>query len=233
MNTFIIEDAIDQLKIIDLKHDKSNYINQYGGLVPRVTDILSKTINEPGLIQWANSLGFKHKSYTKELQAAADIGTAAHNSIELFLKSGEETDIVPFKAFKYWWDDIHKNNTIEILGLEEHLVCDYFGGTYDGLFKINDKVVLVDYKTSNHITYRYTLQLAAYRYMLYYTKNISLDGMIILQLGKSEPTYNELYVDLTNQEQYLYIEDCTRAFLSLVYSYYNVEMIKKKYSKLY
>ena len=53
-----------------------------GKNVPRVTEIISKMIHEDAITQWANSLGFKHKSYTKTLNEAAVYGTHAHYGIE-------------------------------------------------------------------------------------------------------------------------------------------------------
>ena len=36
----------------------------------------------------------------------------------------------------------------------------------DGCYEINGRKYIVDYKTSNHVTFRYFLQIAAYRYIL-------------------------------------------------------------------
>ena len=117
--------------------------------------------------------------------------------------------------------------------VEESLMCEYFGGTLDTVLLINEKKILVDYKTSNHITYKYLMQTAAYRYMLYVSKGIVIDGIIILQLGKESPIYSETYVDLTVDEQYNFMENCTRAFLSLVYAYYNTSYVKEESTKLF
>ena len=39
--------------------------------VPRVTEILSKTIHEDYIVKWANYLGFKHLNYQDELDKYA------------------------------------------------------------------------------------------------------------------------------------------------------------------
>ena len=62
----------------------SNYTYN-GVIVPRVTKILSTCIHSDSLMYWANSLGFKHKSYKKTLEEAANIGTHTHDNIDHFL----------------------------------------------------------------------------------------------------------------------------------------------------
>ena len=57
-----------------------------GTNVPRATEIISKMIHEDSIVQWANSLGFKHKGYKRILNESAVYGTKAHSTIEKFLK---------------------------------------------------------------------------------------------------------------------------------------------------
>ena len=61
------------------------YKNSNGNFVPRVTEILSTMIHSDALMYWANSLGFKGIGYRATLNAAAKVGTVAHEAIELFL----------------------------------------------------------------------------------------------------------------------------------------------------
>lgn len=208
----------------------------YNGIpVPRVTEIIHKMISEESIIQWANSLGFRRKSYTKTLNEAADYGTAAHSAIECILK-GElippSSPTVIIDSFNLWWNTITSNNQVEILGQEQQLVCKYFGGTYDLLLKINGKVYLVDFKTSNYVTYKYYLQLAAYRSMLR-LQDINIDGMIILQLSKAAPGYNEYVLDLSNKEHLCFIDACENCFMSLVYGYYHIDYLGRKFNEFY
>ena len=53
--------------------------------VPRVTEILSKTIHEDYIVKWANYLGFKHLNYQDELDKYANIGTITHERISQIL----------------------------------------------------------------------------------------------------------------------------------------------------
>lgn len=156
--------------ILDL-HVEMNSSDRYtynGKNVPRVTEVLSKMISEEKLMSWANSLGFKHQRYRDVLNKAATFGTKIHHGIECFLKGQEvpeDTPSICFKAFQEWWKVI-KETEYEILGQEQKLVCEWYGGTYDCLMRINGKIYLIDFKTSNHVTYKYYLQLAAYSKVL-------------------------------------------------------------------
>ena len=69
--------------------------------------------------------------------------------------------------------------------------------------------------------------------MLYVNKGISINGCLVLQLSKVKPEYNEYLLDFENQEEYQFIEACTRAFFSLVYLYYNIYTVKRGFNKLF
>lgn len=211
-----------------------------GKKVPRVTKILSRCIHSDGLMYWANSLGFKHQSYRKTVDAAANIGTQCHNGIDSFLedntfKFGAENVVeaqMAYNSFLKWFNDITSNAQVEVILHEHTLICKYFGGTLDGLYRVNGKIYLVDYKTSNHITFNYCLQVAAYRYMLRNVMGIEIDGCIILQLSKTDISYNECVLNFSNPYDLQYINDCEIAFLSLVFSYYNLSKVEEGFKKL-
>jgi len=205
-----------------------------GKSVPRVTEIISKMIHEDAITQWANSLGFKHKSYTRTLNEAATYGTHAHHGIECYLKSLPIPDETPgsiIGGFCKWWDIVTKYNTVKVLGQEKKMACEWFGGTYDALLEIKGEPYLIDFKTSNHVTYKYYLQLAAYRYML--MKNgINPVGLIILQLSKKMPAYNEYVLNLKDPVQLNYINICERTFFALVYGYYHIHWLEEHFNEV-
>jgi len=58
---------LEDLEKISLGLCEGAYVYN-GKHVPRVTNILGKTIHEDYLMQWSNSLGFKRKSYSKTLK---------------------------------------------------------------------------------------------------------------------------------------------------------------------
>lgn len=212
--------------------DQSIYTYK-GVKVPRVTVILSKMIHEDFLMYWSNNLGLKHKHYKSVLDEAARLGSKAHKGFEMFIKEGEVREDAPFfpmKAFLSWWNTIRENNKVEVLGQEHPLVCPYYGGTYDLLLSINGKKWLVDFKTSNKVTYKYFLQLAAYNMILRDYESTNLSGVMILQVEKNRPIYHEYFLDFDNPNQKAYFDVCERTFLSLLYGYYHITYLEKGFS---
>ena len=222
--------------ILDL-HVEMNSSDRYmynGKNVPRVTEVLSKMISEEKLMSWANSLGFKHQRYKDVLSKAAVFGTKIHHGIECFLKGEkipEDTPSICFKAFQEWWKIIETTD-YEIVGQEQKLVCEWYGGTYDCLMKINGKLYLIDFKTSNHVTYKYYLQLAAYSKVLREKENINIDGVLILQLNKYQPKYKEYILDLSIPEHKEYFNLCEITFESILYSYYHIHYLEENFNDL-
>lgn len=154
------------------KGKKARYhINGRG--IPSVTELLS-FIDSEGLIGWANRIGRQGLDNREVANKAAEFGTMVHESIEKYLKGKETTNNVCLDAFKEWWTGINSCHRIRILGQEKSLICEYFAGTYDLLITIDDKPYLIDFKTSNHVGYKYFMQLAAYRYLLYTQKILIL-----------------------------------------------------------
>lgn len=232
MNDNYILDFED-LKQFEYKAKQDSY--DFNGVkVPRVTKIIDTCIHEEYLVKWANSLGFKHQSYQKVLQEAANYGSKVHNAIEHHLKDDVQPIDVPnnpFEAFKSWWKILNDNNKVVVLGQEFKLSCPWFGGTYDMLISINDRPWLVDFKTSNHLSYRYCLQLSAYRYMLRYNNIVIPDiaGIIVLRLDKESPSFEEYVLDLSIPEHLNYLNICEHTFFSMAYTYWNLQYIKANF----
>lgn len=210
---------------IEAKSDRYSY---NGVFVPRVNDILSSMLSEDYLMRWANSLGFKRLSYKKTLEDYANIGTQVHEIIEAYIRdrSVNITDSTPatvvnaFTSFMDWYANVARNVDIfETISIEERLTCQWFGGTLDWLVNIGGKIYLVDFKSSNHIGYRYFLQMAAYRYMLKLL-NRDIDGMIILQLSKNHVGFNEYIIRKDLPDHLEFMNHCEETFLSLTHSYY-------------
>ena len=213
---------------------KSARYENNGKNIPSVTELLS-FIDSAGLINWANRIGRQGIDNQQILRTAAKFGTNTHSAIEKYLK-GEEpfVDNSAFKAFQQWWEGLTSANKVEILGQEEPLVSDYFAGTYDLLVSINDKPYLVDFKTSNSVGYKYFMQIAAYRYLLFIKKNINIQGAIVLKLSKGpKPKFQEFALDFDNPEHYCFIENCLRSFMGVVYTYHNAENCKEKFNTIF
>ena len=233
MNT--INDLLETVNFqVNVKSD--TYYNSDGVPVPRVTEILSSMIHSDGLMYWANSIGLRGQRYKTVLDNAAKIGTAAHNAIELFLKDKiRDSTNIPFLGFEMWHTIVeeHFKMPIEIIYVEHKMSCKYFGGTLDCLARIGGRLFLIDFKTSNHVTFNYFLQLAAYRYMLRVTEGIEVEGCIVLQLDKDEPGFNEYVLDFMVQEHLMFINNCERTFLSLVYGFINVKQVEGQFREIF
>lgn len=221
-----IELALDNMKwSVDNLTTKDKYVNSHNRIVPSVTEIIHAMIHKDALMYWANSLGFKGVRYGSYMVKASRIGTECHNAIERYIKKKEKTeDNIPFLGFLAWYDSlIRAGNKVEILGSEVSLVCLWFGGTLDLLIQINGKVYIVDFKTSNHISSNYFLQLGGYKYLVENDLGVNVNGgVIVLQLNKNEIGFDEYILLNDNPEHYEFIEKSVNGFLSLVYAYYHV-----------
>lgn len=128
---------------------------------------------------------------SKTLEKAASKGTSVHNAIENWIKFGIED--VPlehkgyFDAFHSWWDELKP----EVVGSEVricHRLMQY-GGTADLIFRIDDKLVLVDYKTTQTISdMTCGVQLEAYSQALN-SMGVCVQSKAILHL-KKDGSYN-------------------------------------------
>lgn len=212
--------------------------------VPRVTEILSDMLHEDYLMEWANNVGlYQHKSHIEYRDEATTIGTYVHEFIERYIKYNEYPDfdnihhnikykvINAFTAFTKWWSIINKSE-YKILMQEHELVCEYFGGTLDLLIEINNKIYLVDFKTSKQPNFKYTLQLSAYMYILKRLYNIEVDGCILLMLNKQSSDFREIMYYLHNEDNILYFDYCQECFFSLVYAYYCRKRVEYYYNEM-
>lgn len=214
--------------------DTNVYYNTDGDSVPRVTTILSTMIHSDALMVWSNVLGLKGVKYQSELNRAASFGTQAHSCIEKYLKSKiKSKNNIPFLGYLLWETCLKQRGIIiSPVFIERKLACKWFGGTCDAVIEINGKTYIIDFKTSNHITYKYFLQLAAYIYMLN-EEGIRIDGAIVLQLDKKEPGFNEYLLDFSIAEHADFMNHCSDTFFALVYAYYQINRVNNEFRCLY
>lgn len=226
MMNYTIELALDNMRYsIDNLTDKERYQNIKGRTVPSVTEIIHKMIHSDTLMIWANSIGLKGVRYYDYMNRSSSLGTESHAAIERFIKEKERTDSnIPFLGFMLWYNNLLNSGCqVEIIGSEMSMACLWFGGTCDLLIRINGKVYIVDFKTSNHVSTNYFIQLGGYKYLIERELNIQVDGgLIVLQLNKDEPGYDEYILLMDDPTHYRFIENCVVTFLSLVYAYYHV-----------
>ena len=239
-----IESLLKKINMEELGMEGERY--QYQGYnLPRVTEIISSMIHEDFLMIWANNLGlYKRKKYKDELEQAATKGAYVHDAIEEYIQNNKELDLdtvmagyrtevsYAYGSFKAWWNIISRQN-IRIILQEYKLICPWFGGTLDLLVEINGCVYLLDFKTSNHPSYKYFLQLAAYRYILREFYSIEIYGCGVIKLNKKAIEFEEFIIDKSNPEYEEFMNLCERTFLSLVYAYINRVFVERQYTALF
>lgn len=231
-----INDLLNSIDDYIFDSISNNEIYFYNGIsVPRVTEILSAMLHEDYLMSWSNAMGFRRKKYEDILQEASNIGTITHNAIEEYIKNGIDFDNLEiiqaqnsFNAFKKWWSIIIQTD-YKILMQEQKMTCRYFGGTLDLLIQINGKIYLVDFKTSNHLSYKYILQLSAYIYLLKENYNIDVDGCIILRLDKKTSEFEELIYHLSDYDTNILFDIAMNEFFTLYYSYIHRLYIQQQF----
>lgn len=221
----------------DINKENAHYYYN-GKVVPRTTEILSAMLHEQSLMVWSNHLGlYQRKEYDQYMENVADKGTYTHKSIEIYLSKFNERGIydpsfviedmnLPFTmvntvqnglyAFVAWLTKLCENHQVKVIATEMPVSCQYFGGTIDFLVEVDGEVYLVDFKTSNHISYKHFLQLSAYRYMLMTQNNIYPSKCVILQLNKKIAKYTEYVLDVSNMgTDYTFIQTCQDQMISL------------------
>lgn len=224
----------------------TTYYNKKGEVVPSVTTVL-KVISKDSLIYWANSLGWKRLSVTKELDDSATIGTCVHNYIEAYITNDDigkmqckiEIECLPeelkyqvlnsIESFILWWKD--NKQDFEVIECEKEMSCDDFGGTADliAIYKQKKKVIL-DFKTSKSFYFTMFLQLAAYAYMYKFKHGKWPDDVAILRMDKKRGTKAELLwlSDLPNGDLNFYYISYKRA-LEL---YKNIHILEQDWKLL-
>lgn len=236
MMNYMIELALDNMKFsVANLTDKERYANIKGRTVPSVTEIIHNMNHSDTLMRWSNSIGLKGIRYSDYMKQASSFGTEAHSNIERFLKENKKSENIPYLGFMMWYNNLINNgHQIEIIGSEVPITCLWFGGTCDLIIRIDGKVYIVDFKTSNHVSVNYFLQLSAYKYLVEREMNIQIDGgLIVLQLNKTEPGYDEFILLMEIKEHFFFIENCTVTFLSLVYAYYHVVECTNRFNKIF
>jgi len=141
-------------------------------------------------------LNSARKHFRDVQEDALDIGSQVHKAVEVWLKHGKEPInprdevLAGFVAFLEFYDE-HKMHPIE---LEFTVYGNYWAGTLDYFGWFNDKLYVIDFKTSKaHFIHEHGPQIAAYKSALppkcwpSFSKGDPLDGIGtgILRLDKS------------------------------------------------
>jgi hypothetical protein len=218
---------------------KKGYFLANGEKVPSATQVIGRFKETGGLMQWAFKQGQSGASHLYEqAEKAAEIGTVAHGMVELSIKGVSDREIqiyledqlvdagmaakaaTAFEAYRRW----AKNFNVTILEQEIQMVSETykFGGTPDAVGTIDDRIVLLDWKTSNGVYSDYLLQLAAYQNLWNENKsNMQISGGChLLRFSKERADFaHHFYGDLSLEWE---------QFKDLIKCFKRDELIKKR-----
>lgn len=160
---------------------------------PSVTSVLNFFPKNQFFHNWLKDVG--HNSEIIANKAASE-GTQVHNAVDTFLNGGEIHWLDEYGKALYSLDtwkmilkfaDFWNTHKPELVVTEYHVFSDEFkyAGTTDIICKINDKLWLLDIKTSNSLHTSYGLQLAAYAVAWNETHNQLVEDTGVLWLKAS------------------------------------------------
>ncbi len=207
---------------------KKGYFTKDGTKVPSVTTILGRFKEAGGLIHWSWKLGMEGKDYRAVRDQAADAGTLAHELIDAHITGQTITldgdgEIIrqaqnAFNSYKNW----ELTTGVKIEWTERQLVSEEhkFGGTPDAFGIVDNKPVLLDWKTSNSVYSDYLIQLAAYALLIKEIYGIECQGHYLCRFSKEHGDFSvHHFPDLT---------EATRMFLLLREAYDLDRQLKKR-----
>lgn len=175
--------------------DNRFYLSESGNMWPSVTTVNECYPKGFAYFEWLK----KHGEDADEIRdEAGRRGSVVHKLTEDYDNGIEVTllddngyigyKLIEWKMFERYVQFRDRFSTF-VIHNELNLVSDQYkiGGTVDRIMKVDDKVLLVDIKTSNFISQHYWLQVAAYRKMAE-EKNIKVDAVAILWLNAKTKT---------------------------------------------
>jgi|TARA_S200002703_G_scaffold157754_1_gene166481 CRISPR/Cas system-associated exonuclease Cas4 (RecB family) len=121
------------------------------------------------------------------------VGSVVHGLIEDFLKGKsipaqkDKSVVNCWNIFFEWWN----KQDYTVIDLEKKIYCKKYNyaGTLDLVVKDKKKnLVLIDIKTSNHISFDYLLQLNAYRYAYEEETGQKIHSSFVVRLPKKDST---------------------------------------------
>lgn len=206
-----------RVELVPVRSSHMYRIDNSATLSPGVTTILN-VINKPYLVPWAAKEAAKRiqayllqhavdrpltadeivelveegrQAHVEKKEAAADVGTRAHRAVNEIIEGREPVltdDIRPcVEAFQSWQA---KSGIVMKVGDTKVASKIYgFGGSLDALGSKDGKLILIDFKTSNHWNDEFAFQVAAYCHAFTETFGAVVQEAMILKLGKTEPTF--------------------------------------------
>lgn len=177
--------------------DTRFYITEQGNYVPSVTSILDCYPKPAAFYEWLKKVGEDADTIRDE---AGERGSTVHNLTERF-DGGEEVNLmdenghVQYKLIEWAmferYVEFRRRFPLEVIYTELNMSSDALGfaGTLDRVAKFNDRVLILDIKTSNSLYDHYWLQMAAYEKLLAEKQpSLRVDGYGILWLNANTRT---------------------------------------------
>jgi hypothetical protein len=177
----------------------SRFYRRNKNYYPSITHVLGSYPKGKHFEDWLMKVGYSSKFIVKK---AADDGNLVHGLIEDFL-GGKELLYLDHKgAPKYStlvWNmvmrfvEFWETYKPELLEAEVYLFSDEIkvAGTCDLVCKIDGKVWIIDFKTSNYLHTSYELQTAIYRKCYEECFGVKIDEVGILWLKSSKRKFNK------------------------------------------
>lgn len=169
--------------------------------VSSVTTIIGNNLgwNFYPLLNWNLKLVRQGLDPKEELKSAGRTGTLAHNMIEQFTIGGRvqnldnysPLEISQAKQAYYNYLDFAEAYKPEIIHSELQMVSEKykFGGTCDAVAKVNNKLMILDWKSSNSLHSEHKIQISAYAKMYEENTGERIKGALIVRLDKEKKEY--------------------------------------------
>ena len=180
----------------------SRYYRRNTNYYPSVTYVLSMYPKGKFFEDWLKKIGYASEYIVKK---AAEEGTQTHEMIEEYLE-GKEMNFLNTAGYPQYnpdvWQmflrfvDFWEMYNPKLIESEVHLFSDELrvAGTCDMLCEIDEKLWLIDFKTSNHVQTTYELQTAVYGqcYKECYGKEVDNFGILWLKSSKRKPAKDKM-----------------------------------------
>ena len=176
--------------------DSRFYQHANGNFYPSVTTILDAYPKSAAFFEWLKKQGEDADEVRDE---AGRKGSNVHQLCEDFDGGVECNMLNEYGSAAYkqieWamferYVEFREKFKYELVANEVHYISPVYGfaGTLDRVFKVGDKLVLVDIKTSNSLHNHFWLQMAAYKMLWDEVNEKKIDEIKVLWLGAKTRT---------------------------------------------
>lgn len=191
MEHYKIDEINNRIELLD-----NRFYEHDGRLYPSVTTILDAYPKGAAFFEWLKVAGEKADEIRDSFGKR---GSTVHGLTEqydkelpvtLMYEGKPQYTSLEWAMFERYTEFVERFKP-EIIAIESNYASPYygFGGTLDRVIKLNNKITLIDIKTSNYLHNHFWLQMAAYK-QLWEEKNpdLMIDEIAILWLNAKTRT---------------------------------------------